>query len=547
MAPNPRRALPAAAAALTVGLALSACTSDAADPDTGGSAGTGGELVWGIASEPSCFDPHFHSLVSDRAVLRNIVDSLVFQEEDGTFSGWLAESWDISADGTTYTFQIKDGVTFTDGATLDAAAVAANLDYVRDPSHGSTYATLLSSVEGITVPDASTLVLQLSQPDTSLLASLSSVALGIISPEHLDEGDALCDPSSALAGSGPFLVDSYTRGDRVTLVRNDDYSSAPASAGHQGPAYLDSVVYTFLAEDSVRIGALQSGQVDAVSGVPALQVDTIEADPGLAYEDGPRTSSTFGFVINGDTANAPWDDVRLRQAVRDGFDADAIVQSVYQGHVDRAWSWVGADSPEFDESLVGAWGDDVDAANDLLDEAGWTERDDQGYRTKDGRRLTLDVTYDADSVRDQRDTLIEAVQDQLATNLGVELALTTPPWTEVSAAIADGTWSVYPATFGKSDYANGIIGTWGGYFYAAATGWQPTDAVASAQTALTATDDATFTEAAHAFQQDLVLDDAVFVPLTESTFQIAYSTAVEGLGFDASSGLPGSVYDVRIG
>lgn len=526
-------------------LLLAACSGG--DPDSGSDTpGTGGSLTWAIASEPSCFAPAFHQLVSDRAVLRNLVDSLVHQEQDGSFTPWLASGWTVSDDGTTYTFDLRDDVTFSDGAALDAAAVQANYDYVRDASHGSTYATLLSSVTDITVPDDDTVVLQLSAPDTSLLDSLSSVALGIVDPAGLELGDGLCDPTTEdLSGTGPFTVADYSRGDHVELVRNDDYDWAPESADHSGPAYLDSVTYSFQSDDAGRVGALQSGQVQVISGVPALQVAGLES-AGLTYQNGPRTASTFGFVINADPANAPWDDVRLRQAVRDGFDLDAIVQAVYAGQVDRAWSWVGQDSAGYDADLEGAWGDDVDAANALLDEAGWTERDADGYRTRDGERLSLAVTYDADSVRDQRDTLIEAVQDQLKTNLGVELAFSTPTWTEVSASIADGSWSVYPATFGKTDYANSVLGTWAGYFYAAGS-YQPTAAVEAATTALTATDDAAYTTAIDAVQTDLVLDEAVFIPLTESTFQVATAAEVHGVGFDPSSGTPDSAYGVWLG
>jgi peptide/nickel transport system substrate-binding protein len=539
-----RRPVPIVALTATA-LLLAACSGG--ETGSGGDTpGTGGSLTWAIASEPSCFAPAFHQLVSDRAVLRNLVDSLVHQEQDGSFTPWLASGWTVSDDGTTYTFDLRDDVTFSDGAALDAAAVQANYDYVRNASHGSTYATLLSSVTDITAPDDHTLVLQLSAPDTSLLDSLSSVALGIVDPAGLELGDGLCDPTTGdLSGTGPFTVADYSRGDHVELVRNDDYDWAPESADHSGPAYLDSVTYSFQSDDAGRVGALQSGQVQVISGVPALQVAGLES-AGLTYQNGPRTASTFGFVINADAANAPWDDVRLRQAVRDGFDLDAIVQAVYAGQVDRAWSWVGQDSAGYDADLEGAWGDDVDAANALLDEAGWTERDADGYRTRDGERLSLAVTYDADSVRDQRDTLIEAVQDQLKTNLGVELAFSTPTWTEVSASIADGSWSVYPATFGKTDYANSVLGTWAGYFYAAGS-YQPTAAVEAATTALTATDDAAYTTAIDAVQTDLVLDEAVFIPLTESTFQVATAAEVHGVGFDPSSGTPDSAYGVWLG
>lgn len=538
------RGLRGLASALALGIVLGACSAGGGTAGSGSASPvSGGTLTWGIASEPSCFDPHFHSLVSDSAVIRNLVDSLVYQNKDGSFSPWLADSWSVTDKGTDYTFHLAKGVKFSDGKTLDAAAVKANLDYVRDTSHGSTYASLLASVKNITA-DGLTVRIALKQPDSSLLSSLSSVSLGIISPGKLDKGDALCTPGSGLAGSGPFTIASYTRGEEVRLVRNKNYTSPPKTQDHNGAAYLDSIVYKFMPEDSVRIGALESGEVDAISGVPALDVKTLQADPAITYTDGPRSSSTFGFVING--AQAPWNNVSLRKAFRDGFDLNAIVKSVYAGQVDRAWSWVGADSPEFAPSLKNSWGDDPAEANKLLDAAGWTGRDSQGYRTKNGKRLTIQVTYDSDSVRDQRDTLIEAVQDQLKKNTGIQLELTTPPWSTVAASISKGTWSVYPATFGKVDYANSVTGTWGAYFYAA-TKWKPTKAIHLATAALAATDRKTVLTDLDAVQKYLVQDEALFVPLTESTFQIAYRSNVHGLGFDYSSATPDGGYTAWVG
>lgn len=533
-----------AIAALAAGLLLAACSSDQQSAPVSQDPVDGGSLTWAIAAEPSCFAPAYHQLLSDRAVLRNYIDSLVYQEEDGTFTPWLADSWEVAEDGTTYTFEIKDGVSFTDGESLTAEAVKLNLDHVRNSGNGSTYAGLLGSVTEI-VADAQTLTIELASPDSSLLDSLSSVALGIVSPATVELGDELCAVDSGLAGTGPFVLGAYTRGDQLTLTRNDSYASAPESLDHDGPAYLDEVTYRFIPEDSVRIGALQSGQVDAISGIPALEVAEIEANSELQYLKGPSTSMPFGFTINADAVNAPWDDVTLRQAFRDSFDVDAIVESIYRGEVERAHSYVGGDSPEFDDSLIGAWGNDPETANEILDTAGWDERDSDGYRIKDGERLTLNVTYDSDSIRDSRDRLVEAIQDQTARNTGIHLNFTTPTWAELSVDIAEGTWSVYPGSFGKVDYANNVLGVWAGYFFAA-TDYTPVAAVAAATEAAQALTQQERIEGIHTIQQELVLNEAVFVPVAESTFQVAASTSVGGLGFDYSSANPDGNYGVWV-
>ncbi len=537
--------------AASVALATASCSSPSgsssdSSPDSQSSEPvSGGTVTWAVAAEPSCFTPAFHQLLSDRQIIRNFVDSLVYQDSDGTFSPWLASSWTTSSDATNYDFTIRDGVTFSDGAVLDASAIKQNLDYVRDSANGSTYSTLLSAVSDISAHDDH-LVITLSSSDSSLLASLSSVALGIIDPAHLSEGKDLCTPSEDLSGSGPFTIASYERGSEVVFNRNEQYGWAPITISHDGPAYLDSVTYKFVSEDSTRVGSLEAGQVQAISGVPALDVSQIQSTDGLAYTDGPASQSTFGFVINGSSENAPWDDVKLRQAFRDSFDLDTIVSSVYHGGRTRAWSWVGKDSAAFDSDLQNSWGNNIGEANALLDEEGWTDRDSDGYRTKDGERLTLTVTYDSDSIRDQRDTLIEAVQDAVKKNVGINLDLQTPTWSALSAQIATGSWSIYPATFGQVDYANSVIGTWAGFFYAEST-WKPDEAVTLAQDAITTVDAAQRTSDLDAIQTYLVNDQALFVPLTESTFNVAHSSDVHGIGFDYSSGSPDSNYSVWTG
>ncbi|GAA3613748.1 ABC transporter substrate-binding protein [Kineosporia mesophila] len=539
-----RRLTVATTSLLTVA-ALAACSSGSGSGAQDAASTTpvsGGSATWAVAAEPSCFAPAFDDVLADRAITRNFVDSLVYQEQDGTFSPWLASQWQTSDDGATYTFSLRNDVKFSNGAVLDAAAVKANLDYTRDSAHGSSYAGLLGSVKSIKA-DGSTLTITLSQADSSLLSSLSSVALGIIDPASIKDGKDLCTPGKKLAGSGPFVLDSYTRGSQVVFKQNTDYAWAPQSLSHDGPAYLDEVTYKFIAEDSTRTGALQSGQVQAISGVPALSVAGLTRSDDITYTDGPASSSTFGLTVNGSSENAPWDNVELRKAFRDSFDLDTIVKAIYKGQKTRAWSWVGKDSAEFDTTLKGSWGNHVDAANTALDAAGWSTRDSEGFRTKDGQRLSLKVTYDADSVRDQRDTLIEAIQDAAKQNTGIEVDFTTPTWAALSADIAAGNWSVYPGSYGKVDYANSVIGTWAGYFYGASQ-WKPTEAVDLAQDAVTTTDADQYAKALDGIQQYLVNDQALFIPLVESTFQIAAGSALHGTGFDYSSGVPDSNYNV---
>lgn len=342
----------------------------------------GGEVSWGITTEPVCFDPHRSGQQNSFILIRNYVDSLVGKKADGSFAPWLAKSWTISADGLEYDFVLRDDVTFTDGAAFDAEAVKTNLDYVSNPKNTAIAATFLEYYDHSQVVSAHEVKIVLSRPDSATLESLSSVKLGFLSPKTLTNGADLCSGGPGLVGTGPFIFQNYQRGQSARFVKNPNYKWGPGYAKHDGAAYLDAVTYRFIPEYAVRAGALTSGQVDLIEGVQPSDIPLFKDAEGFQYLVGPSAETSFTLNINYTHGVAT--DVRVRQALRDGFDVDAVVKSLYLGTVPRAWSNIGPDNPAYNKALVGTWGNNLPKANALLDEAGWTSRDAQGYRTKDG-------------------------------------------------------------------------------------------------------------------------------------------------------------------
>jgi peptide/nickel transport system substrate-binding protein len=167
----------------------------------------------------------------------------------------------------------------------------------------------------------------LTRPDSTFLESTSNVKLGIISPKSLENGD-LCGGGPALAGTGPFVFDRYTRGQSATFVRNKAYNWGPGYAAHTGPAYLDRLTLRFLPEAAVRAGALTSGQVDLIEGVQATDVALFADQAGFKFLTGPSGAGT-SFTLNINYTRPPADDVRVRRALRDGFDLEPLVKQVY--------------------------------------------------------------------------------------------------------------------------------------------------------------------------------------------------------------------------
>jgi peptide/nickel transport system substrate-binding protein len=136
---------------------------------------SGGTITWGVATEPSCFDPHRSSQQAAFFVARNYIDSLVAKRADGSFAPWLATQWSIAPDGLTYTFTLRDGVTFHDGTPLNAEAVKANFDFVKKPEYAANAAALLDRYARAEVAAPNVVRLILARPDSSFLESVSNV------------------------------------------------------------------------------------------------------------------------------------------------------------------------------------------------------------------------------------------------------------------------------------------------------------------------------------------------------------------------------------
>ncbi|WP_347345421.1 ABC transporter substrate-binding protein [Microbacterium sp.] len=404
--PAPRRLLLAAAALSVAALALSSCTAGPSSDD-------GGEVVWAIEGanlSEGHMDPQTSQLDVSAMVQRAVLDSLVFQEADGSFSPWLATDWEISDDATEYTFHLRDDVTFHDGEPFDAEAVKANFDRIVDPETASAQAASMLGADfyaGTEVVDDHTVTVSFTQPYAPFLQAASTAQLGFYSPAVLESSadELKAGGPGITVGTGAFELTDYTPKQEIVYTRNDDYAWGPHG---EGAPKVETLRVEILPEASVRVGVVESGEADLASQLPpnlaaelpdSLTVDSIEY-PGLPY-------SLFLNEKHGVFA-----DERVRQAFSRAIDIDAAVEEIYFGKFPRAWSILGSTTPGYDASLEGTWPFDQDEANRLLDEAGWTTRDADGIRTKDGARLSARwIAWTP--VPDDRVALANAIQSDL--------------------------------------------------------------------------------------------------------------------------------------
>jgi peptide/nickel transport system substrate-binding protein len=390
-------------------LALAACGSGGSDSASGAASGStpvsGGSLTVGLSRAADMLDPNVASSGSAFTIMRGIFDSLVYEDADHQFHPWLAEKWDISADATEYTFHLKSNVKFHDGTDFDAAAVKTNFDRIVDPATASQYASsLLGTYASATVVDAQTLKVKLSKPYAPLLDGLSTAYLGIQSPAAIKKYGK--DVATHPVGTGPFKFVSSVTEKEYVLAKNADYAWAWTGAGHTSAPYLDKLTFKVVATDAARLGALKSGELDAVEAIPADQRVAFGKDTSLKVDVHNAVGSTYSLYLNQKVA--PWDQQEARVALRSGIDIPAILKTLYFGQYQQAWSVLSPQVEGYDKTLENSWKFDAAAAKSGFESLGYTLGAD-GYYAKDGTTLSVAMVNDS-SVGDKRleiDTILE--------------------------------------------------------------------------------------------------------------------------------------------
>jgi peptide/nickel transport system substrate-binding protein len=343
------RILPLAAVALVL---VAGCGGD----DGGGGSNGGDELVFGTASDPVVLDG---ALVSDGESLRaldQMFEGLVTLKEGSTeVVPGLAESWESDAEGTSWTFHLREGVKFHDGTDFNAEAVCYNFNrwynfkgpfqlesatyYWQTVFGGFSDGKKPSLFKSCEATDENTVVLNLTKPSASFLGALALTNFTFASPKALKEFGAdkgSVDEETGFkptgtygtehpTGTGPYKFDSWTRGDRLVMVRNDDYWGEKAK--------IQKLIFKPIADNAARLQALQSGEIQGYDLVEPQDIQTIEGDDSLQILD--RPAFNVGYVTINQKV-PPFDKLAVRQAVAAGLDRQAVVDNFYAGRGDVA-------------------------------------------------------------------------------------------------------------------------------------------------------------------------------------------------------------------
>lgn len=337
--------------AVALAMVLAGCTGQGA-----GSRLPADSLVIGATAEPPTLDPTQNNAAAiPQVLLYNVYETLVRVDAQGDLQGLLAEEWEVSADGRTYTFRLQPGATFASGRPLTAQDVVWSLDRLQDDGTASgVLRTQMAVVSAVEAPDESTVVVTLERPSNSWLWNMTSTA-GIVV-----DSQAATDLATTPAGSGPFVVQEWAKGSRIVLQRNAEYWG--------GPPALDSVTFRYFSDATAMNSAMLSGDLNVISNVQAPQALDRFADPERYTV---LEGTTNGEVVLGmNNRTAALSDPRVRRALTHAIDRQALLDSVWNGKGTLIGSMVPPTDPWF-EDLSDAYPYDPELARTLLAEAGY--------------------------------------------------------------------------------------------------------------------------------------------------------------------------------
>jgi peptide/nickel transport system substrate-binding protein len=362
------------------------------EPAASGEGVQGGELIYGTLGIITfgSLDMTTTTGTFDLEVGRNLNEPYIWLiPEDGTFVPGLAESWEVSDDSLSYTFKLREDVTFHDGTTLDAEAAKFNFDRMTNREtnpNGLSYSYLGvgTSFSETVVVDPFTFQINLTQPNAIFLYRMRRKYVSPQSPTAVQEhGDEYFRNP---VGCGPFKFVEWVEGDHVTFEANEDYAWAPPELfQNTGRPYLDRLTVRLFDDLSTKAIALESGEVDYAARLNAEDIDRFQSND--EFEVLIRNQQGQATLLEVNVERAPTDDPAVREALGWAMDREGIVNSIYFGLLEPATHMFTPDMFSYDESLNELFGYDLDKAAQILEDAGWVL--DGDVRVKDGEELRL--------------------------------------------------------------------------------------------------------------------------------------------------------------
>jgi peptide/nickel transport system substrate-binding protein len=463
------------------------------------------------------YDPHKSTSRSGAEVIYMMGDTMVNLDFDmKTLKPGLATSWTVSPDGLTYTFKLRDDVTFCSGKKMTAKDVVATYERWLDPETKGLVKWRMGDVDKVTAPDDVTVEYKLKKPFSELLYQMTQYFHTVLNVDQAKQLGADFGVKG-FDGTGPYCFESWTPRDSTVLTKHKGYKWGPPIYDYT-EAQVDKVTWKVVPEENTRVTALQAGQADASQYVPYWSIKELQANKNLSVTKAANFFWTYfiGFKVDKELVS----DVRVRQAMNLAVDQKAITEAVTFGFAEPASTMLMPNVLDFNAKLNrAAYGENVKEAEKLLDEAGWKKGSD-GFRYKDGKKLAPLIYGISGAFKE----IAEAVQGDLrkvGVDLQIQLFDSTVAWGKLATQEFDAFGMSFPYV-SAGDALNL-------YFRSANTptpnrmNWKDKETDELLDKGSTATDEATRTASYQAVQQK-VHDAFVWIPLFhEPLFVVAGS------------------------
>ena len=311
-------------------------------------------ITLGMVLEPPNLDPTGGAAAAiDEVVYANIFEGLTRFGPDGSVLPGLASEWSVSDDGLTYTFKLRDGVTFHDGSTMDAEDVIFSLDRARAEESTNAQKALFKDIEAVTASDPLTVDVKLSAPNGNFPFNMAWGDAVIVGPESIENA------ATAPVGTGPFTFVEWAKGDHVTIARNDAYwGDAPA---------LAKATFKFISDPNAAFAAMMAEDVDAFPNFPATEtLAQFEADPRFNVIVGSTEGET---ILSMNNKSGPLADLRVRKAIAHAINRQDIIDGAMFGYGTPIGSHFAPHNPDYID-LTANSAFDPEMSKSLLAEAG---------------------------------------------------------------------------------------------------------------------------------------------------------------------------------
>lgn len=498
--------------------------AEASGTETGAAAENGNsekkeELVFVNYRDIRDLNPHLYA--GEMYAQEMLYETLVNITADG-YEGCLAESWDISEDGKTYTFHIRDGVKFSDGEVCDANAIKANFDAIIENKDRHTWLEMMNLLVGVSAPDDKTFVIELSEPYYPLLTELGVTRpFAMISPKAMKDGSTK-DGVNAYIGTGPYVLTDFVTDEYAVFEANENYW------GEQPK--IKKITVKVIPDNQTRILALEKGEIDMIFGKNMIDADAINQYTGndkftVSLSD---PTSTRQIVLN--TTKEVLADKEVRQALQHATNKQAISDGIFYGLEQPADTLFAKTVPYCDIDLE-PYAYDVEQAQSMLDEAGWVVGVDK-IREKDGQKLNIDLLYNSDSVTEK--AIAEYLQSEYQ-KIGISLNIHGEEEQSYRDNMKAGNFDmVFNICWGtpydpQSSLAAMRAPVYGDY--AAQLGLEDKAEIDQAITDILVSTDEQKRQDLYTFVLTRLHEDAVYIPLTYECNKAIYRSDLKGFHF----------------